>query len=267
MHYQPQIEAATERLAGLEALIRWRHPEQGLVMPDLFIPIAEDSGLIEPLGQWILCEVCRQLQDWQSSNHAALAGVRVAINISPLEFNRPRFVQHLRDTIIETGVPVQQLELEITESLLMQALPELSQRLREITAMGLSLTLDDFGTGYSSLGYLKRLPLRKIKIDRSFVSGIPGNTEDEAIIRATLSMAHDLGLAVVAEGVETPEQRDFLLAHRCDEFQGWLYGQPMPAEELPGWLAGLRRKSSVYGYSPAGSSAGGAIAPGGVPSG
>ncbi len=232
LEFQPQVLATSGRLVGAEALVRWRHPERGLIPPDRFIPVAEDCGLIEPLGQWVLDHACRQLRAWED---AGLRGLNLAVNISALEFNRPGFLPRVRDTLARTGAPATQIELELTESLLMQALPDLNERLGELTALGLSLSLDDFGTGYSSLGYLKRLPLKHLKIDRSFVADVPGDAEGEAIIRATLSMAHDLGLAVVAEGVESEAQRDFLLGHGCELLQGWLIARPMDADAFAAW--------------------------------
>ncbi len=238
LEYQPQVDGYTGQVTGLEALVRWEHPTLGPISPDRFIPVAEDSGLIEPLGRWILLQACQQLKRWQQDapDLSALFGLRLAINISALEFNRPGFVQHLRTCIETTGLQPNQLELEITESLLMQAQPALIDRLAEINDMGVTLSLDDFGTGYSSLGYLKRLPLSKLKIDRSFVTDVPGDLEDEAIVRATLSMAHDLGLQVVAEGVETTEQLAFLQQHGCDALQGWLFSRALRAQAIPAWL-------------------------------
>lgn len=238
LEYQPQVDTRSGAVVGVEALLRWRPPGQGPIGPDQFIPVAEDSGLIEPLSQWVLQQACTQLQQWQAqaSTHPELARLKMAVNISAMEFNRANFMVQLRGVIERSGIVPAQLELEITESLLIQVQPSLQERLLEITAMGLSLALDDFGTGYSSLGYLKRLPLSKLKIDKSFITDVPGNAEDEAIIRATLSIAHDLGLQVVAEGVETQAQREFLLAHQCDTLQGWLYSRALPASEMPGWL-------------------------------
>ncbi|NIC42992.1 EAL domain-containing protein [Aquabacterium sp. A08] len=234
--YQPQVNAAG-RVVGLEALLRWQHPELGAVSPQEFITVAEESGVIESLGHWLLTQVCRQIQAWADGPAAQdFAGLTVAVNVSALEFGRPHFLDHLRDALAQMQQPAGRLELEITESLLVHAGPELNERMRELTDLGIGLSLDDFGTGYSSLGYLKRLPLSKLKIDRSFVQGIPSDPEDEAIIRATLSMAHDLGLVVVAEGVETVAQRDFLLAHGCDMLQGWLYARALTPPALEAWL-------------------------------
>jgi len=232
LHYQPQVDTRSGQLVGAEALVRWRHPERGMIAPDQFIAVAEDCGLIEPLGRWVFTEACRQLRAWEDSG---LHGLQLAVNISALEFNRPGFLPQVSDILAASGVNPVQIELEITESLLMQSLPELSERLGELTALGLKLALDDFGTGYSSLGYLKRLPLSRLKIDKSFVAGVPGSPEGEAIIRASLSMAHDLGLDVVAEGVETDDQRDFLLSHGCDRLQGYLIARPMAAEAFAQW--------------------------------
>ena len=237
LEYQPQVDARTGQVLNVEALLRWDHPELGAVPPARFIPVAEETGMIEALGQWVVRAACQQIEAWQNGPDAArLADVTVSVNVSAMEFNRPNFMLHLRDALGSMRAPAHRLELEITESLLVQAGPDLTERLQAITDMGISLALDDFGTGYSSLGYLKRLPLSKLKIDRSFVMDVPGDAEDEAIIRATLSMAHDLGLHVVAEGVETPAQRDFLRRHGCDVFQGWLYSKPLPADALVAWL-------------------------------
>ena len=235
--YQPQVRSSDGVVTGVEALLRWVHPEHGPIPPQEFIPVAEESGVIEALGQWVLTSACRQIQAWAQGPHGArLAGLTVSVNVSALEFHRPHFMQHLREALSQMQAPAERLELEITESLLVHASAELMERLHEITGLGIGLSLDDFGTGYSSLGYLKRLPLNKLKVDRSFVLGVPGDPEDEAIIRATLSMAHDLGLAVVAEGVENTAQRDFLLRHGCDAFQGWLYAPALRPEALVAWL-------------------------------
>ena len=237
VEYQPQINAHTGRPQGLEALVRWRHPQLGPVSPGEFVPVAEESGIIEPLGRWMLATVCRQIQAWADGPDAAhFAPLTVAVNVSAMEFNRPHFIQHLEHALTQMRQPAERLELEITESLLVHAGSEVTHRMDQITALGIGLSLDDFGTGYSSLGYLKRLPLSKVKIDQSFVRDVPGDAEDEAIIRATLSMAHDLGLKVVAEGVETAAQRDFLSRHGCDAFQGWLYARALRPDALAPWL-------------------------------
>jgi EAL domain-containing protein (putative c-di-GMP-specific phosphodiesterase class I) len=232
LHYQPQVDAVTGRLTGVEALVRWQHPELGLLMPDRFVPNAESSGQIEALGSWVLRTACRQLGEWQARG---MGGMDMAINVSAVEFSRPGFVARVREVLAETGMDPHRLELEITETALMQSLPDLVARLGDISAMGVRLALDDFGTGYSSLGYLKRLPLHRVKIDRSFVNDLPGDKEGAAIVRATLSMAHALGLQVVAEGVELREQHDFLRTAGCDHIQGWLVSRPMDPAAFEAW--------------------------------
>jgi len=234
VQYQPQVEAASGRVTGVEALVRWNSPERGLIGPDVFIPVAEDCGLIEPIGRWVLHSASAQLVAWQDQG---IKGLQMAVNISAMQFQQPSFMATLRDVLTTTGIEPQSLELEITESLLMQPLADLHARLKELAAMGVTLALDDFGTGYSSLGYLKRLPLTRLKIDRTFVSGLPDNAEDVAITRATLSMARDLGMSVVAEGVETAAQRDYLVGHGCTLLQGWLYAKPMRGADFPAWYA------------------------------
>lgn len=235
--YQPQIDADGRRLLGLEALLRWRHPVLGPISPVEFIGVAEDAGIIDRLGAWVLQTACRQLAAWHAGPDAALfAGVRLAVNVSPIEFARPGFLEHVRQALQGLGAANRLVELEITESLLVQAGTDVTERMRALTELGVGLCLDDFGTGYSSLGYLQRLPIGKLKIDRSFVDGVPGDADSAAIVRATLSMAHDLGLRVVAEGVETPAQRDFLHRHGCDAFQGWLYARAMAPAELLVWI-------------------------------
>ena len=232
LHYQPQVDAITGRLTGVEALARWQHPELGLLMPDRFVPHAENSGQIEALGSWVLREACRQLCEWEARG---MQGLDMAVNVSAVEFGRPGFVDRVREVLAATGMDPRRLELELTETALMQSLPELVVRLGDISAMGVRLALDDFGTGYSSLGYLKRLPLNRVKIDRSFVADLPTDKESAAIVRATLYMAHALSLQVVAEGVERSDQRDFLQVEGCDQLQGWLVAQPMTAEAFEVW--------------------------------
>ncbi len=229
LHYQPQIDTELERLVGCEALVRWHHPELGLVMPDRFIPIAEDSGLISRIGDWVLRSAMRRQVEWRKSGHAELL---VAINISALQFNRSEFIDSVRAALQDTGADPRCIELEITESALLRPSDELFARLQELREIGLTLALDDFGTGYSSLAYLKRMPISRLKLDRSFVKDLPGDAEDAAIASAAISMARDLGIEVVAEGVETPAQRDFLAARGCRIMQGYLFGRPVEAASL-----------------------------------
>ncbi len=229
LHYQPQFDATSNTLIGVEALLRWSHPELGSVTPDQFIPVAEDTGLIAPLGEWVLREACTQQRKWQDSR---LGHIQVAINISPLQFRRPDFFDQVSRIISETGAIAENIELEITESALTQGTEELVRRLKALVNTGVTLALDDFGTGYSCLSILKKLPLGRLKLDRAFVQDLPGDAEDAAITRAALSMARDLGMEVVAEGVETAEQRDYLLEHGCSIMQGYFYDKPMTTEDF-----------------------------------
>lgn len=233
LHYQPQIDAESGRVCGCEALVRWQHPERGLISPDQFIPFAEQSGLIVPLGEWVLREACLQQVRWRD---AGLPPLDVAINISALQFRRRDFVATVARVLAETGADPARIELEITESALMDASAELVASFDQLVGLGLTLALDDFGTGYSSLSYLKRLPLRRLKIDRSFVDGLPDHPEDVAITSATLSLARDLGLEVVAEGVETLEQRSYLSSRGCRAMQGYLFSKPLGVREFGEWF-------------------------------
>ncbi|HQU88429.1 EAL domain-containing protein [Denitromonas sp.] len=226
LHYQPQMGVPEARVVGCEALLRWTSRELGAVPPQRFIPVAETSGLILPIGDWVLREACRQQRQWASEGRP---DVRVAINISAIQFRHAGFETRLKDILDETGADPALIELEITESALMQAGSDIVDRLWGLRDMGFTLALDDFGTGYSSLAYLKRFPIHRLKIDRSFVKDLPDDAEDRAIASATMSLARDLGMAVVAEGVETAAQRDFLVAGGCRILQGYFYGKPVPA--------------------------------------
>jgi diguanylate cyclase (GGDEF)-like protein len=228
LHYQPQIDLARQAVRAVESLVRWRHPERGLVMPGGFIGIAEECGLAQPLGEWTLHEACVQSRRWQA---AGIAPRPVAVNLSARVFRDRSFVTTLRSVLDETRLEPRLLELEITESAVMQQSDATSATLEELSAMGIQLAVDDFGTGYSSLAYLKRFPIDKLKIDRSFVRGIPASGDDTAITRAIVSLARSLGLRVVAEGVETDAQVGFLSAHGCDDAQGNFYCPPCDAAE------------------------------------
>ena len=229
LEYQPQWEMPEQRLIGVEALVRWEHPERGRVTPLEFIPVAEESGLIHAIGDHVLRTACLQQAAWHA---AGLRPMTIAVNISALQFRRQGFLERVRRIIDETGADPKGLDLELTESALMQPGPEIEAQLASLREMGFGLALDDFGTGYSSLAYLKRIPLTHLKIDRSFVQDLPGDAEDAAIATATLSIARDLGLAVIAEGVETPAQRDFLLTRQCRVMQGYLLSPPLPATAI-----------------------------------
>lgn len=231
LHYQPQVDR-TGALIGAEALLRWQHPEQGLVLPGTFIPLAEETGLILPLGLRVLETACAQLADW--ARRPETAHLTLAVNVSARQFHQPDFLDMVRDRLDRQPFPPDRLKLELTESLLLTQVEDTVATMNALKSMGLSLSLDDFGTGYSSLAYLKRLPLDQIKIDQSFVRDLLSDPSDAAIVRATLAMANSLGLEVIAEGVETPAQWAFLLEHGCRTFQGYLFGRPAPIEQLSG---------------------------------
>lgn len=230
LYYQPQVTQHTREVLSAEALVRWRHPEHGLVLPGHFIPIAEEAGLINPIGDWILYQACLQQIAWRGT---ALESVVISINISALQFKHGGLFERIEQIVLETGANPKLLALELTESSLMSPSTDTLHQLEQLRAFGLTLALDDFGTGYSSLSYLKRLPLDQLKLDRSFVLDIPGDLEDAAIATATLSLARDLGLEVVAEGVETEAQRRFLHQRGCHIMQGYLFSPPVPAEDFP----------------------------------
>lgn len=232
LYVQPQIDRAGG-VCGGEALLRWQHPRRGLVLPGEFIPLAESSGLIVELGRWVLRRGCEIL----ASMHHAGGERTLAINISPLQFNQPDFVADVREALTVSGAPADALILEITEGLLLSDLAQVSAKIRALAGLGIRFSIDDFGTGFSSLGYLRQLPLHEIKIDRSFISGLPDDPASAGIVRSILSMGRHLGLNVVAEGVETQAQADFLAAHDCGVQQGWLYGRPSPPEHFLDMLA------------------------------
>jgi len=228
LHYQPQV-ARDGRCIGVEALLRWQHPERGLVPPAAFIPLAEQTRLILPIGQWVLQCACRVLANWKGT---ARADLRVAVNVSAVQFQEPDFVDRVKALLEETGAPGGRLTLEVTESLLMEDPERVRLTLGELRALGIRLALDDYGTGYSSLNYLKRLPLDELKVDRSFVMGVPADASDAAIVETTLTLAASLGLDVVAEGVEQPAQLNWLASRGCRTFQGYHFGRPSPLEAL-----------------------------------
>ena len=227
--YQPQIDMESRKITGVEALLRWQHPEMGLVSPDKFIRVAENSGLIVPIGEWVLRTACSQARKWQDDG---LTAVSVAVNVSAVQFRREGFSELVRQVLLDTGLAPQYLELELTESLLLSSADVTLAVLRELKDMGLSLAIDDFGTGYSSLSYLKQFPVSKLKIDRSFVRDVALNPDDAAITTAIISMARSLNLKVIAEGVEDEAQMSFLRAHHCDEVQGYYFSKPLVADAV-----------------------------------
>jgi diguanylate cyclase (GGDEF)-like protein len=229
LYFQPKVDAESFRLVGAEALLRWHHPERGAIAPDDFIPIAEETGLIVPMGQWVLNEACRQVKVWSTS---PVGAVPVSVNISSHQFRDGGLIGDVLDAVSAAGIRAIDLELEITESVLLQDVDKTLIELRALKEAGIALSIDDFGTGYSSLSYLKRFPIDTLKIDRSFVKDLHQDADDAAICAAILAMSHQLGLKVVAEGVETREQLDFLRRHKCNHIQGYICSKPLTATEF-----------------------------------
>ncbi len=242
LHFQPQVDLQQQCLIGVEALVRWQHPELGFMPPGRFIPVAEDSGLIVPLGQWVLQAACQQAQDWIDDG---LPPIRMAVNISALQFGHPQFEQMVVSALARSGLDPALLELELTESIMMQDVERSIAVLQSLKARGIQLSIDDFGTGYSSLSYLKRFPIDRLKIDQAFVRDITVDPDDAAITSTIISMAKTLGLAVIAEGVETSEQLLFLSAQGCDEIQGYHIARPMVADQLPAFSRDWRLSAAA----------------------
>jgi diguanylate cyclase (GGDEF)-like protein len=243
LHYQPQIDIETGNVTGVEALIRWNHPKLGLVMPGSFISIAEDSGLIVPLGEWVIREACQQAVAWQK---AGLPDMVMAVNLSALQFKRGNLEDTLVSALLESGLDPSLLELELTESILIKNTDHVLQMVRRLKNLGLKFSIDDFGTGYSSLAYLKKFAVDKIKIDQSFVRGLANDTENTAIVKAIIQMARSLNLKTIAEGVEDEITLQHLRIHHCDEAQGYFFAKPMPAENLMQYVAdGLKERGRL----------------------
>jgi EAL domain-containing protein (putative c-di-GMP-specific phosphodiesterase class I) len=229
LFYQPILDLTAGRVRGAEALLRWEHPERGLLAPAEFISLAEISGLIAPIGRWVLQTACRQIREWQAQGHPNLT---VSVNLSPRQFQGPDLVSQVAGALQEPGVDPRCLDLEITESNAMENAELTVNSLWELKRLGVGISMDVFGTGYSSLNYLKRFPIDRVKLDQSFVRDVASNPEDAAIVRAVIAMAHTLRLVVAAEGVETEEQLAFLRQHQCDEMQGFLFSPPVPPDEF-----------------------------------
>jgi diguanylate cyclase (GGDEF)-like protein len=229
LHYQPKVDMASGEVHAMEALVRWRSPERGLVPPNDFIPVAEETGMIIPLGAWVLQEACRQNRAWQLSG---LPQMRVAVNLSAYQFRQQNLPEFVAGLLLETGLDASCLELEVTESVVMHNPAEAAMTLQRLHAQGIHISVDDFGTGYSSLSYLKQFRLDTLKIDRSFVRDISTDADDAAIVRSVIALAHSLRLRVIAEGVETTEQLDYLRMLGCDQYQGYLSSRPLPAVEF-----------------------------------
>jgi len=242
LHYQPQVDLATGRVFGAEALIRWQHPEWGLVPPGRFIPVAEESGLIVPIGDWVIEEACRQAVAWRK---AGLPPLTVAVNLSALQFRRGQVEDVVARALVMSGLPANLLELELTESVLISDAEAVETRLKALKSLGVKLAIDDFGTGYSSLSYLKRFSVDKLKIDQSFVRDLERNPQEVAIVRAIIQMANGLGLSTIAEGVETLTMMQTLRALGCQEGQGYWFAKPLPAAAFEDWLRQILEKGTL----------------------
>jgi len=236
LHYQIQVDRGG-RPTGMEALLRWQHPERGLVLPGEFIALAEEAGHIVAIGNWVLATACAQLAAWQ--DNAVFGRLLMAVNVSARQFRQPNFVASVHAAIERSGADPRKLKLELTESLLLHEVEDTIAKMEALRGVGVSFSLDDFGTGYSSLSYLKRLPFDQVKIDRSFVLDILSNPNDAAIARAVIALGKSMGLTVIAEGVETEAQWVMLRGEGCDQAQGFLYSRPLPLAELEPFVAGL----------------------------
>jgi diguanylate cyclase (GGDEF)-like protein/PAS domain S-box-containing protein len=229
LYYQPQLDAS-RRVVGVEALLRWQHPQRGLVAPDEFIPLAEDSGLILPIGRWVMETACAQIKVWESDAHTC--ELQIAVNVSARQFRQPDFVMQVKNVLVDSGANPVCLKLELTESMLLEDVKDTIAKMQAIKQLGVRFSMDDFGTGYSSLSYLAQLPLDQIKVDKAFVRNLPGVTKDETIAKAIITLGLGLNMNVIAEGVETESQREFLEAHGCHEYQGYLFSRPLTIEAL-----------------------------------
>jgi EAL domain-containing protein (putative c-di-GMP-specific phosphodiesterase class I) len=234
------VDRQSGEVVAVEALLRWHHPERGLVGPNEFIPLLEETSLICPVGEWVLRTACAQGVAWQQ---AGLPALRIAVNLSAHQFRSQGLVERVGRILRETGLDPQLLELELTEGVLMESTRATSTTLAMLKQLGVRIAIDDFGTGYSSLSYLKRFPIDKLKIDRSFVREITTDSNDAAIVRAVITMGHSLGLGIVAEGVESAEQLGFLNIQGCDEYQGFFFSRPIPAEEVVALLEAGRQQA------------------------
>jgi EAL domain-containing protein (putative c-di-GMP-specific phosphodiesterase class I) len=241
--YQPKIDLSSGEISGVEALLRWNHPERGQIQPLKFVPIAEESGLIVPIGQWVLLEACRQARAWMD---AGLPPVRIAVNVSALQFAAKDFLSSVRAVLISTGMDPSNLELELTETVLMQDAESAVQTLRALKAIGVQLAVDDFGVGYSSFSYLRKFPLDALKVDRSFISDIFSNPDNAMILSALINIGKSLKHRVVVEGVETEEQLHFLRQEGCSEGQGYFFCRPVIAEKFAEFLERGVTESMVH---------------------
>lgn len=239
LYYQPQLDGHGN-VIGAEALLRWQHPQRGLIMPGAFIEVAEQTGMILPIGQWVTQKACEQLRAW--SELPGFAHLRLAVNISQLQFRQKDFVAQILRAIDQFKINASCLELELTESMLVQNVPDIVEKMTAIRQRGVTFSLDDFGTGYSALAHLKNLPLNQLKIDQSFVREVLNNANDASIVRMVISLGHDLGLSVIAEGVETQEQYAFLSANACEHFQGFLFSRALPIADFNAYVLATQHR-------------------------
>jgi len=237
LHYQPKMALPDEKVVGAEALIRWVHPELGMISPDQFIPLAEESGLILPLGEWVIRRACRQLQEWRKAGYP---DIKLSVNLSSRQFMQADLVDMVERVLEETGVDSKYFELELTESMLMVDAQQSIEKLHSFRKLGLTLSIDDFGTGYSSLAYLKKFPIQTLKIDRSFIHDLGLDSDNDAIVKATIAMANSLNLKVIAEGVENRAQVDVLNKYHCQEVQGYLFSKPLNSDDFLAFLESSR---------------------------
>jgi diguanylate cyclase (GGDEF)-like protein len=235
LHYQPQVDLATGNIVGAEALLRWNRPDKGLTAPGAFLARAEENGMIIPINEWVLHEACREVKSW---HEAGLPKLRIAVNMSPIQFRKRTVPLLVARTLADTGLDGQYLDLELTESIMMQDMAAVERDLQQLVGLGVHLAIDDFGTGYSSLAYVKRFPVDRIKIDQSFVRNMVHDVNDAAIVRAIITLGHSLNVTVVAEGVETADQLAHLRVEGCDEIQGYYFGKPMPAADFINLIRG-----------------------------
>jgi diguanylate cyclase (GGDEF)-like protein len=241
LHYQPQVNLHTGAILAVEALIRWRHPTLGLLPPLRFIPLAEESGMITVIGEWVLNEACRQAEAWRRQG---LPPIRMSVNVSARQFRERRLTTAVAAALRDSGLDPRLLELELTESLIMQDVDQAVATMEELERLGVQLSIDDFGTGYSSLAALKTFPVARLKIDKAFINGLPGDPDDMAVATAVISLGQKLNLKVIAEGVETAEQADFLRRNHCDEIQGYCVSRPIPPDELAAFLSEWVRRDA-----------------------
>lgn len=248
LYYQPKVELKTGRMVGFEALLRWKHPTKGMLPPDLFIPIAEQSGLIIPLGNWVLGQACTEMQRWRE-RYPELRDLSVSVNVSTLQVKDGDLVARVREALELSGLPPEHLNIEVTESAFLSKTNETTAIFDEIRAMGIELNLDDFGTGYSSLQYLNDLKFDKLKIDKSFLKNISHDEQSNELMRSMVQIAQNLGMMVVAEGVETQDQLDFLCGLGCEYGQGYLFSRPVPVSEVEKLLEQARAKAAQTSQS------------------